>query len=189
MVYFRRGQIRRTSITVCSVTNSFEYSERALPIIKFSITFEFVINSSHHHHWAAVVSRGLANASAACLLHVSMSCVVLCQIVSLWTVLVQVVSRLLGWSPVSSFLVVWSPSGDTRGPSVVFEAVDMPCPESFHFSYIADYIYAPDVGVSILVCDVEHTSFHFGLCGRKFVLCLFCQCPCLCTICHSWQYT
>ena len=36
---------------------------------------------------------------------------------------------------------------------------------------------------------VEHTSFHFGLCGRKFVLCLFGQCPGLCTICHSWQHT
>ena len=42
---------------------------------------------------------------------------------------------------------------------------------------------------SILVCDVEHTSFHFGLCGRKFVLCLFDKCPGLCTICHSWQHT
>ena len=28
---------------------------------------------------------------------------------------------------------------------------------------------------SIFICDVEHTSFHFGLCGRKFVLCLFGQ--------------
>ena len=39
----------------------------------------------------------------------------------------------------------------------------------FHFSHIADYIYDfcplpdPDVGLSILVCDVEHTSFHFDL--------------------------
>ena len=47
----------------------------------------------------------------------------------------------------------------------------------------------PDVGPSIFVCDVEHTSFHFGLCGRKFVLCLFGQCPGLCTICHNWQHT
>ena len=49
----------------------------------------------------------------------------------------------------------------------------------FNFSHIADYIYDvcplpdPDVGLSILVRDVEHTSFNFGLCGRKFVLCLF----------------
>ena len=59
----------------------------------------------------------------------------------------------------------------------------MPCPGPFHFSHIADYIYDfcplpdPDVGLSILVCDVEHTSFHFRVCGRKFVLCLLGQCP------------
>ena len=29
------------------------------------------------------------------------------------------------------------------------------------------------------------TSFHFGLCGRKFVLCLFGQCPALCATCYS----
>ena len=88
-------------------------------------------------------------------------------------VFVQVVSPSLGWSPLSSFLVIWSPTGDTRGPSVVFEAVDMPCPGPFHFSYSVDYIYDfcplpdPDVGLSVFVCDVEHTSFHF---------CLLCCC-------------
>ena len=67
----------------------------------------------------------------------------------------------------------------------------MPCPGPFHFSYSVDYIYDfcplpdPDVGLSIFVCDVEHTSFHFGLRGRKFVLCLFGQCPGFCTICES----
>ena len=71
----------------------------------------------------------------------------------------------------------------------------MPCPGPFHLSYSIDYIYNfcplpdPDVGLSIFVCDVEHTSFHFGLCVRKFLLCLFCQCQSLCTICHSWQHT
>ena len=90
---------------------------------------------------------------------------------------------------------LWSPSGDTRGPSVVFEVVDIPCPGPFRFSYSVDYIYDfcplpdSDVGLSIFVCAVENTSFHFGLCDRKFVLCLFGQCPCLCTICHSWQHT
>ena len=109
-------------------------------------------------------------------------------------VFVQVVSPPLGWSPLSSFLVLWFLSGDTRGPLVVFEAVDMPCPGPFHLSHSADYIYAfcplpdPD-GTSIFVCDVEHTSFHSGLCGRKFVLRLFGQCPGLCTKCHSWQHT
>ena len=59
----------------------------------------------------------------------------------------------------------------------------MPYPGLFNLSYSVDYIYDfcplpdPDVGLSIFVCDVEHTSFHFGMCGRKFVLCLFGQCP------------
>ena len=71
----------------------------------------------------------------------------------------------------------------------------MPCPGLFHLFYSVDYIYDfcpltdPDVGLSIVVCDVEHTSFHFVLCGRKFVLCLFGQCLGLCPICHSWQHT
>ena len=71
----------------------------------------------------------------------------------------------------------------------------MPCPGPFHLSYSVDYIYDfcplpdPDVGRSIFVCDVDHTSLHFGLCGRKFVLCFFGQRPGLCTICHSWQHT
>ena len=51
-------------------------------------------------------------------------------------VFVQVVSPSLGWSPLSSFLVIWSPAGDTRGPSVVFEAVDMPCPAQDHFIFL-----------------------------------------------------
>ena len=46
----------------------------------------------------------------------------------------------------------------------------------------------PDVALSILVCDVEHTSFHFGLCGASLVRCVFDQCPGLCTICHNWQH-
>ena len=55
-------------------------------------------------------------------------------------VFVQVISPSLGWSPLSTFLVIWSPSGDARGPSVVFEAVNMPCPGPFHFSHSVDYI-------------------------------------------------
>ena len=71
----------------------------------------------------------------------------------------------------------------------------MPCPGPFHFSYSVDYIYDfcplpdPYVGLPIFVCDVVQTSFHVGLCCRKFVLCLFGQCSGLCTICHSWQHT
>ena len=40
----------------------------------------------------------------------------------------------------TAFLVIWSPSSDTRGPSVVFEVVDLPCPGTFHFSHIAAYL-------------------------------------------------
>ena len=64
----------------------------------------------------------------------------------------------------------------------------MPCPGQFNFSHIADYIYDfcplpdPDVGLSILVSDVEHYSFHLGQCGRRFVLCMIDQYPGLCTI-------
>ena len=70
----------------------------------------------------------------------------------------------------------------------------MPC-LPLHFSHIADCIYDfcplpdPVVGLSIFICDVEHTYFRFGLRGRKFVLCLFGQCPGICTICHSWHHT
>ena len=68
--------------------------------------------------------------------------------------------------PVS--LVVFScrmvPSDDTRGPSIVFYAVVVPYTEPIHLSHIADYVYDfcplsdPDVGPSVLVCGVEHTS-------------------------------
>ena len=54
------------------------------------------------------------------------------------------------------------------------------CPEPLHFlkNGYADYICelcslpGPDVGLSVLVCDLGHTSFHFGMCGRMFVVCL-----------------
>ena len=66
----------------------------------------------------------------------------------------------------SSFLVVSSTSG---GPSVVFEVADVPClvVVPLNFSHSADFVYDfcpisdPDVGPSVLVCDVEHTSFNF----------------------------
>ncbi len=135
------------------------------------------------------MSRSWAKASA-CRLQVNMYCPVLCRIVSLQHLSRSTHHRLAGL-PCRLFLYLWSPSCDTLGPSVVFEAVDIPCPRLFHFSHSVDYIWDscplpdPDVDVSILF---EHTSLRVGLFGRKFVLCIFGQCPGLCTICHSWQH-
>ena len=58
-----------------------------------------------------------------------------------------------------------------------------------HYSYDFCPTNDPDVGPYILVRDVEHTSLHVGMCGRKVVLWLFVQCTSLCTTCHSWQHT
>ena len=127
------------------------------------------------------MSRGWSKDSA-CRLQMTLSCAIPCHVVSLQYLSRSSFHRLAGL-PCRLFLSLWSPSGDARGPSVVSEAVDMPCPGPFNFSHSVDYIYEfcplpdPDVGPSIFVCDGEHTSFHFGLCGRKFVLCLFGQCP------------
>ena len=44
----------------------------------------------------------------------------------------------------------------------------MSSPITLHFSHITDYVYdlchlpGPDVALSVLACDVEHTSFHFA---------------------------
>ena len=50
----------------------------------------------------------------------------------------------------------------------------MPCSGPLHCSHIVDVcpLSDPDVGPSVFVCDVC-ISFHFGLCCRKFVTCLF----------------
>ena len=138
------------------------------------------------------MSHGWAKASACCL-QISLSCAVLCQIVLLQYLSRSSLHRLAGL-PCRLFL--------SYGIQVVTREVHrlslmrLICPAQDHFIFLTVYMiyeFCPlpdsDVGPSIFVCDVEHTSFHFGLCGRKFVLCLFGQCPGLCTICHSWQHT
>ena len=105
-----------------------------------------------------MVGRRLQHAAN---LQVSLSCSVLCQIVSLHYISRSSLRRLTGLP------CRMSPSCGTWGSSV--ECL-WRCPLS-----------------SVLVRDVEHTSFHFGLCSRKFVLCLFGQCPGLCTISRSWR--
>ena len=146
----------------------------------------------HHHLYAAVVSRGWAKAST-CRIQITLSCAVLCHIVSLQYLSRSSLHRLAGF-PCRIFL--------SYGLQVVTREVHrsslrrLICPAHDHFIFLCvAYIYdfcplpEPDVDLSIFVCDDEHISFHFGLCGRKSVLCLFGQCPGLCTICHSWQHT
>ena len=138
------------------------------------------------------MSRGCAKASA-CRLQITMSCAVLCHILSLQYLSRSSLHRLVGL-PCRLFL--------SYGLQVVTREVHrsslrrLICPAQDHFIFLSvDYIYDfcplpdPDVSLSIFVCDVEHTSFHFGMCARKFVLCLFGQWPGLHHICHSWQYT
>ena len=134
------------------------------------------------------MSRGWAKASA-CRLHITLSCAVLCHIVSLQYLSRSSLHRLAGL-PCRLFL--------SYGLQVVTRELHrlslgrLICPAQDHFIFLTVYIISdfcpfpdPDVGPSIFVCDVEHTSFHFGLCGRKFVLCLFGQCPGLSTIIMS----
>ena len=93
---------------------------------------------------------------------VNLFCAVLCHIVSLQYLSMQVVSPPLDWLPSSYFLVVWSPTGAIR-----YDWCALPR-NTYFFSHIADYVYDiyllydPDVGISILVCDVEHASFHLS---------------------------
>ena len=67
----------------------------------------------HHHHWAVVVHRGWAKASAR-RLQVSLFCPLPDRVPP---VFVQVVSRTLDWSHLSNLLVIWYQNGGMRDPS------------------------------------------------------------------------
>ena len=66
------------------------------------------------------------------------------------------------------------------------------CPAQDHFIFLTVLIISKMtfvlsltqmlVFLSLYVMLSILLKFHFGLCGRKFVLCLFGQCPGLCTI-------
>ena len=147
----------------------------------------------HHHHSAAVVSRGWANASA-CRLQVTL---VLSSAISCRSSICP--GRLLTAWPVPHVVCYCH----NYGLQVLTREVHrsplkrLKCPARDHFivhTLLIMYYVCPlpdqDVGMSIIVCDVEHTYFHFGRCGRTFVLCLFGQCTGLCTILyHSRQHT
>ena len=68
-----------------------------------------------------------------------------------------------------------SMNGYARSSLMVFEAVDVPCLGPLYCSRVADY-----VGSSLLVCVVEDTYFHFGMCGCQFVPYPCGECPGLC---------
>ena len=126
------------------------------------------------------MSRGWAKTSA-CHLQVSLSCAVLGQIVSL-QYLTRSSLRRLADLPCRMFLSLLLyglqvVTGDVHRSSLR----RLICSGSFHFIHIADYVYDfcslpdPDVGLSILVCDVQHTSFHFAPCRFPGKLLLFCS--------------
>ena len=105
----------------------------------FSIIAHFIckLNSS-----SSLDSRSvpwLGNASV-CRLKVIMFCAILCHISCRSRNCLGSLSTAWLVSLVVFSCYMWLPSGDTRGPSVVFEAVDMPCVGPFHVSHSVDYI-------------------------------------------------
>ena len=127
------------------------------------------------------MSRGWVKASA-CRLQITLYCAVLCHIVSLQYLSRSSLHRLAGL-PCRIFL--------SYGQQVVTREVHrsslrrLTCPAQDHFICLTVLIISMTFVLSltqmlVFICDVEHTSIHFGMCGRKFVLCLFCQSPRLC---------
>ena len=119
---------------------------------------------------------------------VPLSCAVLCQIVPL--TLVQVVSPPLGWFPLNSFKSSNGTDVVTREVHWLFCGDWCAWSESLHFWYVYAFspLSDPDVGLSVIVWHDERSSFNFGLCGHKFIPCLFGEYPGLCTIHHSLQH-
>ena len=109
-------------------------------------------------------------------------CCALCHIVSLQYLSSSSLHRLAGL-PCRLFLSYDLQVVTCEVHRLSLRRLICPAQDLFIFSHSVHYICDfcplpdPDVGPSIFVCDVEHTSFHFGLCDRKFVLCLFGQCP------------
>ena len=109
-------------------------------------------------------------------------------------VFVQVVSPPLGWwSPLSSFLVIQVVTREGHRLSLR----RLICPAQDHLIFLTVFIISMTFVLSLtqmlvllsLYVMLSMLFFHFGLCGRKFVLCLFGQCPGLCTIYHSRQHS
>ena len=139
------------------------------------------------------MSRGWAKASACCL-QTTLSCAFLCHIVSLQYLSRSSLHRLAGL-PCRLFL--------SYGLQLVTREVHrsslrrLICPAQDHFICLTVLIISMTFVLSLTQMLVFLSLYVmlsillsiFCLCGRKFVLCLFGQCLCLCTICHSWQHT
>ena len=48
--------------------------------------------------------------------------------------------------------------------------------------FVPPPFFDPAVGPYVLLCDVPYTSFNCVRCGSMFALCLFGECPGICTI-------
>ena len=119
----------------------------------------------------------------------TLSCAVLCHIVSLQYLSRSSLHRLAGLPCIFlSFLYGLQLVVTREVHRSSLRRLIMPCPGPFHFSHSVDYIYEfcplpdPDVGHSIFVCDVEHTSFILVCASTSLFCACFGQCPGFCTI-------
>ena len=124
--------------------------------------------------------------ASACRLQVSLSSAVLCQIVSL-QYLPRSSLHLLTGLPCCLFLtsglhVVTREVYRSSVRRLIFHTQDHFICLTLLNTSMNVVLCLTHVALSILICiyilcDVAHTSFHFGMSGRRFVLCLFGQCP------------
>ena len=107
----------------------------------------------------------------------SLSCAVLCQIVSLQYLSRSSLHRLAGL-PCRLFLSYYGLQVVTRDVHRSYRRLICPAQDHLIFlTLLSIWIYDlpvcslpdSDVGLSIFVCDVEHTSFHFGLCSIMLI--------------------
>ena len=138
------------------------------------------------------MSGGWAKASL-CRFQINLSCAVLCHIVSLQYLSRSSIHRVAGL-PCRLFLSYYGLQMVTREVhrSSLRRLI---CPAQDHFIFLTILIISMTFILSkMLVCLSSYVMLSillsvFGLCGRKFVLGLFGQCPGICTICHSWHHT
>ena len=101
-----------------------------------------ILETPYHHHWAAVASRGWVMASHC--IQVSLSCAVLCQIVSLQYLSGTSLRRWAGL-PCRIFLSYVLQVKTRYVHRFFFEAVDVFCLGPFQCSHIADYDFYPSL--------------------------------------------